>query len=65
MSVDTYLKGKDTSAYHRVDHDGVEVFVSPGLARWSGRITLGTKAGWLRRGFDVAAEHEHGPACRH
>lgn len=65
MSVDTYLKGKDTSSYQRVSHDDVEVLVAPSMARWSGAVTMATKGPRLWRGFDVTVEHEHGPACRH
>lgn len=65
MSVDTYLKGKDTSAYQRVDLEGAAVYVAPALARWSRRVTVDAKRGLVRRGFAVMAEHEHGPMCRH
>ena len=37
MSVDTYLRGKDTSEYQVVEGEGVQVLVSPVLAdqaRW-------------------------------
>ena len=65
MSVDTYIKGKDTTSYARVEHGDITVLVAPGMARWSERITLATKRGLLRRGLDIAVEHEHGPACQH
>ncbi len=65
MSVDTYLKGKDTSEYLRVEHDDVEVLVSPVMARWSEQVSLGTKGTLFGRRLDVEVEHEHGPACRH
>lgn len=61
MSVDTYLKGKDTSDYHRVRHDDVELLIAPSMARWSQTITVAAKGPRLWRGFDVAVEHEHGP----
>lgn len=61
MSVDTYLKGKDTSSYERVHHDDVEVLVAPSLARWSQTLRMMTKGPRFWRGLDVAVEHEHGP----
>lgn len=65
MSVDTYLKGKDTSGYLRVVHDDVEVLVSPTMARWSQQVNLDTRAGLFGRSLHVEVEHDHGPACRH
>ncbi|QBI19566.1 hypothetical protein ER308_08385 [Egibacter rhizosphaerae] len=65
MSVDTYLKGKNTSAYAQAAHGDVEVLVAPSMARWSNRITIDIKRGLLGRRFDVAVEHQHGPACQH
>lgn len=65
MSVDTYLKGKDLSAYTRVEHDDIAVLVAPTMARWSERISLVARRGLVRRSLDVAVEHVHGPACRH
>jgi hypothetical protein len=65
VSVDTYLKGKDTSAYARVEHGDVALLVAPSMARWSQAVRIDVRGGLLRRGFAVAVEHEHGPACRH
>jgi hypothetical protein len=65
VSVDTYLKGKDTSDYQRVRHGDVEVLVAPSMARWARSVRMATKGSRLRRGFDVTVEHEHSPACRH
>ena len=64
MSVDTYLKGKDTRDYLRAESDGVEVLVSPVIVQWSQRVSL-TVTGWLGRRLTAVVEHEHGPACRH
>lgn len=61
MSVDIYLKGKDTSGYELVRHEDIEVLVAPDMARWSSRVRLDTKGALFWRGFDVAVEHEHGP----
>lgn len=65
MSVDTYLKGKDTSGYQRVRHEDVEVLIAPSMARWTGTVSMTTKGPRFWRGFHVAVEHEHGPACQH
>jgi hypothetical protein len=68
VSVDTYLKGKDTSRYQRVtseQHADVEVLVSPTMAGFSQRVSVDTRVGLFGRHLDVEVEHEHGPACRH
>jgi hypothetical protein len=68
VSVDTYLKGKDTSRYQRVtpeEHADLEVLVSPTMARFSRRVSVDTRVGLFGRHLDVEVEHEHGPACRH
>lgn len=65
MSVDTYLKGKNTSDYRRVHRGDIELLIAPNMARWSRRVQVGTKGALFWRGFDVAVEHEHGPACQH
>lgn len=64
MSVDTYLQGKDTRDYLRLDADGVEVLIAPAIPQMSERLTL-TVGGWLLRRLTAEVEHEHGPACRH
>jgi hypothetical protein len=65
VSVDTYLKGKDLSPYARLAGDDVEVLVDPAIVQLSSRMNVRTKGAAFWRGFDVALEHEHGPACRH
>ncbi len=65
MSVDTHLKGKDTSRYQRIAADGVEVLIAPSMARWSRDVRVGTKAGLFSRSLDVEVEHEHTAACQH
>lgn len=64
MSVDTYLRGKDTREYVRAQSDGVEVLLSPVIVRWSHRVRLSV-TGWVGRRLTAEVEHEHGPACRH
>jgi hypothetical protein len=65
VSVDTYLKGKDTRGYQRARLEEIDVLVSPTMARWSDTIEVGTKSGLFRRRFAIAVEHLHGPACQH
>ena len=65
MSVDTYLKGKDTSSYATVDHDGSSVLLSPAVVRWAGRVEVDTRRTLLGRRFAVRVEHRHTAACRH
>lgn len=65
MSVDTYLKSKDTSAYARVEHGDIAVLVAPAIARWAGRVSLAARRRLVGHSLDVALEHAHGPACRH
>ncbi len=69
MSVDTYLKRKNTSKYQTADHDGVRVMVSPLLARQARSITVELKRVWFWQAFSIGiepvGEHFHGPACRH
>ncbi len=68
MSVDTYLKGKDTSSYLRLtggEAGDVEVLISPTMARFSQRVSVSTKPGLFGRNLDVEVDHEHRPACRH
>ena len=65
MSVDTYLKGKDTSSYLHAERDEVQVLVSPVMARWSQRVSVDVKGALFWQSLAVQVEHEHGPACRH
>jgi hypothetical protein len=68
VSVDTYLKGKDTSSYLRLaagDEGDIEVLVSPTMAGFSRQVSVSARAGLFGRRLDVEVEHEHGPACRH
>ena len=63
MSVDTYLKGKNTSRYQVLRQDGVEILVAFGLGRYARRIHLDMKKFLAWKSFDVAIEpkHNHGP----
>jgi hypothetical protein len=64
VSVDTYLRGKDTRDYLRVEASGVDVLVAPALVQLTDQITLRVD-GWLVRRLTAEVAHEHGPACQH
>ena len=63
MSVDTYLKRKNTSSYQRLQQNGLEILIAGGLQRFAKRIELDAKRFLLWRSFDVWVEvkHAHGP----
>lgn len=61
MSVDTYLKGKNLSAYQTVEHEGVVVHVAPALLQWASAAIVGTKRSMLRERFAVGVDHKHQP----
>ncbi len=63
MSVDTYLKGKNTSRYQIVRQDGLEILVAFGLPRFARSIALDAKKFLVWRSFNVEieAKHAHGP----
>jgi hypothetical protein len=65
VSVDTYLKGKNTSQYTVVRQEDVKVLVSPRLVQWAKRVQVGAKRFLLWDSFDVEAEHRHTIACQH
>ncbi len=65
MSVDTYLKGKNTEAYKRVFEDDLEIMVSPKLLQYANIVELVAKKKLMGSKLDVIAHHEHGPSCRH
>ena len=61
MSVDTYLKGKNLSAYHKVEQDGVEIHVAPALLQWASSAVVDTRRGFLKDRFAVGVDHKHQP----
>jgi hypothetical protein len=65
VSVDTYLRGKDTSSYRRLAHDDLTILVAPELGRLASRIDLGTRRKLTGRRLVALAHHEHTNACRH
>jgi len=65
VSVDTYLHGKNTSAYTRLVSDDLEILVSPALVRWAEGVELDVHSFLFRKTLAVAVEHRHTAACRH
>ena len=66
MSVDTYLKGKNTSAYHKLQPvDGVTIMVAPKLTTYAHRVELVTRKKLVGSKLVAVAHHEHSAACRH
>ena len=66
MSVDTYLKGKNTSRYRRVHDDGeITVIIAPTLVNYAHKVELVTRKKLIGTKLVAVAHHEHGAACRH
>ena len=61
MSVDTYLKGKNTAPYRRVEFEGLEILVAPALTRWAQRVEIGLSRFLFWKSFVVVVEHAHTP----
>lgn len=65
MSVDTYLKGKNTTSYRRIETDDVTVLVAPKLLQLASKIELVTKKRLVGSKLVALAHHEHTAHCRH
>ncbi len=65
MSVDTYLKGKNTTSYRKISQDEVTIMVAPKLLNYAHRIELITRKKLLGSKLVAVAHHEHNAACRH
>ncbi len=65
MSVDTYLKGKDTSSYRRIHHDDITILVAKRLTQHASRVELVTRKKLLGSKLVAIAHHQHTAACRH
>ncbi len=65
MSVDTYLKGKNTSGYRKIHHDDVTILVAKPLIQYASRIELVTRRKLLGQRLVAVARHQHTAACRH
>lgn len=65
MSVDTYLRGKNTSGYTRLHHDDLEILLAPSLLRWAKDVELDVKSFLFKKSIAVSVEHRHTAACSH
>jgi hypothetical protein len=69
VSVDTYLRRKNVSRYHRLEHEGVAILLAPRLIEQAASVHLDVGRSLFRRTITVAAEprfdHFHGPGCAH
>ena len=61
MSVDTFLKGKKTSEYHRVQAGDVELLLSPKLGAWAAQFVLDAGRFLTFSWFKPQVAHAHGP----
>ena len=62
MSVDTYLKRKNTSRYSVLRDGDVKILVAGSLVRWARRVELDARRFlvWRRFAVEVAPLHVHG-----
>jgi len=65
VSVDTYLKGKNTSRYRRFHQDDVTIMIEPRLLRYAQRLDIVTRKKLIGSKLVAVAHHEHTAACRH
>jgi hypothetical protein len=65
VSVDTYLKGKNTSRYSVHRQDDVKILLAPRLVQWAKSVHLDTKRFLFWDSFDIEVEHRHTRFCRH
>lgn len=61
MSVDTYLKGKNTAPYKAIDLEGLRILVANSLIGWARSVRLGVSRFLIWKSFEVEVEHQHGP----
>jgi hypothetical protein len=65
VSVDTYLKGKDTSSYKKIQHEDITILVAKPLMQYASRVELVTKKKLIGSKLTALAHHQHTAACRH
>lgn len=65
MSVDTYLKGKDTTSYRKIHHEDITILVAKPLIQYASRIDLVTRKKITGTKLSAVAHHQHTAACRH
>lgn len=60
MSVDTYMKGKNTAGYHVTEVDGVKVYVAPSFAGFARSINLRLNKLLFLKSFQIEVESRTG-----
>jgi hypothetical protein len=65
VSVDTYLKHKNTAKYGVVHHGDVRVLLSPSLWQWARAVRVDVRRGLFGQSFNVEVEHRHTISCQH
>jgi len=65
VSVDTYLKGKNTSRYRVMRQDDVKILIAPRLVEWAKSVRLDAKRFLFWDSFDIEVEHRHTRSCQH
>lgn len=65
MSVDTYLKGKNTTGYQKIHHEDITILVAKPLVQYASKIELVTRKKLLGSKLVALAYHQHTSACRH
>ncbi len=64
MSVDTYLKGKKTAGYRRIEQDDVMVLLAPSLMKYADRVELVTRKKLLFGQKLIAIAYQDGASCQ-
>ena len=65
MPVDTYLKGKNLSRYHTVEHGDLTIHVAPALRQWASAVLVDAERFLFWRRFRVLTPHRHQPTRQH
>jgi len=66
VSVDTYLKGKNTKKYRRIhEDDDIKVIIAPTLVNYAHKIELLTRKKLIGTKLVAVAHHEHSARCNH
>ena len=64
MSVDTHLKGKNTSPYRRVHQDDITILVAKPLLQHASKVELVARRRLFGHKLVAVAHHQHGASCR-
>jgi len=62
VSVDTHLKGKNTTNYRRYQEQGIEILVAHSLMSWAYGVELDRKQFLFWNRIKPVVEHKHRPS---